>query len=190
MTGRNLWLSLGGIALIGAGAYYYFSDRDIILKFSEPQLEQKLDEQMPFTKTYLGIFDVVLTEPRVDLVDGSDRVKAGVDVTLNIKLGGQSLPLGGTIDVSGGVEYRPEKAEFFLTNSVIEDIQIQGIPALYSKKASSVMTSAISYFYETRPIYVLDDSTAKNIATRLVLKDVDVHNEKLVVTLRLGDKTN
>jgi hypothetical protein len=79
---RVLILSIVSIAAALGGVYYYFYDREYVYRFTEAQLQQALSERLPFTKTYLLIFQITLDHARVALVNGSDRVRAGLDIAL------------------------------------------------------------------------------------------------------------
>ncbi|MFK8053437.1 MAG: DUF1439 domain-containing protein [Woeseiaceae bacterium] len=172
-------------ALCMFGAYLYFQGKMYTFRFTESELQEKLAERVPLRKSYLLIFEVVLDEPRLALVEGSDRVNVGFDVTLNIKIKGEQLPLGGALDVSGGVRYEAAAGRFFLTDPVIENLTVQGIPAQYTGKVNSILTKAVAYFYSDRPIYTLRASDAKKAAAKLLLKNVIIEQRVLVVTLGL-----
>ena len=176
-----------GVAVLIAGLIYFATQRDFTFRFSETEIQRQLSERLPFTKRYLFIFDVTIDEPRVDLVDGSERVTAGADVMLNIRIGESDIPLTGAVDVSGEVDYQAEGGAFYLVNPVIENLSIDGLPDSYAEKSSEVVEAAMSEFYRNRPIYRLEGSNAKN-AGRMLLKGVAVENEELVVTLGLRKK--
>ena len=171
------------LALSVASTYYYFSGREYVYRFTEAQLQDALDARLPLTRSYLVFFEVTLDKPRVSLTEGSDRVRAGMDIVLNVKLGKEAKPLGGTIDVTGGVRYVSADGQFFLTDPVIERLELQGVSPKYAKSIRTAMTKAVAEYYATHPIYTLRASNAKQAATRLVLKDVVVQGHTLVVTL-------
>ncbi|MFA9462455.1 DUF1439 domain-containing protein [Thiohalorhabdus sp. Cl-TMA] len=169
--------------LLLGGAYYYFSGGGYVVRLTEPEIQKKLDEQLPLTKTYLVIIQVTLNNPEIDLVEGSDRVRAGLDVELNIAGYQGSKPLEGTVDVSSGILYRAEKGQFFLSDPVIENLKVQGIPEEYLKKAKKALTEALAEYYKDQPIYTLDPDDMRQAVARMVLKDVSVENKQLVLTL-------
>jgi Protein of unknown function (DUF1439) len=174
------------IAAAIGGTYYYFHAREYVYRFSEGQLQQALSEQLPFTKTYLLIFQVMLDHPRVTLVSGSDRVRAGLDITLNVQVGNQPAPLSGSVDASGGVRYDPKAGQLFLTQPRIEHLELKGVPEQYAARTAAVLSKALETYYADHPIYTLDASHAKGFAARLVLKSVAVQDQQLVVTLGIG----
>ncbi len=173
------------VLAIAAGAYFYFSGKEYTFRFTEDQLQEKLAKKLPFTKTYLLILVVTLDNPRVTLREGSSRVQAGLDVFLNIQIGEEPKPFGGSIDASGVPAYVPEEGAFYLTDPVIENLAVQGIPAKYAARVNSILTKAVARYYAERPIYTLKNTNIKQSAARLVLKGVIVENGELVITLGL-----
>lgn len=167
----------------GLGLYFYFEGREYTFRFTESQLYEKLTERTPVRKTYLFIFQVELNNPRIMLLDGSDRVNAGLDITLNIRINEEPLPLGGEIDVSGGVRYEGSEGQFFLTDPIVENLSVQGIPADMLDRVYSALTVALGEYYADRPIYTLRASDLKQAAAKLLLKNVVVQNQELVITL-------
>lgn len=165
------------------GTYFYFSGKEYVFRFSEAQLHEQLAKRLPIQKRYLLIFEVILNKPRLSLVNGSNRVNAGLDVMMNIHLGNEPLSLGGTIDISGGIRYDNKMGRFFLTDPVIEHLDLEGIPEQYAKQANTVMTDALQAYYAEHPIYTLRASDAKQVAAWLVLKNVIVQNKELVIIL-------
>ena len=166
-----------------AGTYYYYSGKEYVVRLTESEIQGKLEEKLPLTKTYLFIVEVTLNNPRVLLEDGPGRVGAGLDVIFNITLDKNPKPLGGTVDVSGGVVYLSERGEFFLADPVIENLKVQGIPQAYTDKVNKALTKALAEYYREHPIYTLRLTDMKQAAARMVLRDVKVENRELVITL-------
>lgn len=171
------------ILAVVVGAYFYFSGKEYVVRIPESDIRQKLDEKLPLTKTYLFIIQVTLDNPRVNLKNGSNRVNAGLDIVLNVTIEKNPKPLGGTVDASGGINYVPGKGEFYLTNPIIENIEIQGIPTKYMDKVNEALTKALAEYYSKNPVYTLRATDAKQVAARTVLKNVIVENKEMVVTL-------
>jgi Protein of unknown function (DUF1439) len=171
------------VLAIAAGVYFYVSSKEYVVRIPEKQLQEKLQEKLPISKSYFFIFQVTLDNPRVELTNGNDRINAGLDVVLNIKLGGEEKPLGGSLDASGSIRYEPESGQFYLTDPNIEQFSIQGIPEKHISKATTVMEQALTEYYASHPIYTLKVGDIKQAAAKLVLKSVLVENKELVVVL-------
>jgi hypothetical protein len=177
--------AIGGIILVVllASAYFYFSGKEYVFRFTESEIQNTLETNLPLTKTYLFIIQVTLKNPRVQLENGSRRVNAGLDVVLNITVDQNPEPLGGSVDVSGGVRYLSETGEFFLTDPNIERLHIQGVSEGYTDKVNSALTKALAEYYSEHPIYKLSSFDAKQVTVKMVLRNVVVENQELVITL-------
>jgi hypothetical protein len=173
-----------GVALLvfAAAAFYYLHGKEYVYVISEEALQERLAASFPVTKSYL-IFQVTLDHPRVSLQDGSDRIDAGIEAVLNIRVGQQATPLGGSLEVSSGVRYVSESGEFFLTDPIIRRFAVQGVPDRYAKAVNEITTKALSDFYRVHPVYTLSAIDAKHFAIRLALKRVIVKDRELIVTL-------
>ena len=183
---KKLGIALASTALLGVIlTLFLLQGKEFVLRISEDELQTKMDESLPLTKTYLFVVDVTLSNPRVDLIEGSDRINTGLDVTLNIKIEGQDQELGGAVDISGGVRYEPTTGEFFVIDPVVENLAIEGLPEEFTNQANDAVGSVLKAYYESYPIYTLRRTDMKKAAARLLLKSVVVENEKLVITLEL-----
>ena len=169
----------------GIGAYAYLAEKRYVLTFSEEQIRQKLSGKLPLTKTYFFIIHVTLNNPRIELREGSHRINAGMDVILNISLLNERNSLGGSVDVSAQVTYRPETGEFFLADPLVERFSVHGIPEKLTSRVNEAMGKALNEYYAAHPIYTLKATDAKHAAARLLLKDVTVQGRAVVVTLGL-----
>ncbi len=163
--------------------YFYFSGKEFVVRISEQTIQEKMAEKMPLSKIYFYIFQVTFDNTRVDLSNGSDRVNAGMDVILNIKLANENKPLGGSIDISGGIRYFPEEGQFYLAKPKIEDLSIQGVPEKYADKVRTVLGKALAEYYLKHPIYQFKSKNIKQSAAKLILKKVTIENQELVLFL-------
>lgn len=174
-----------GALLLGSVAYWYFSGQEYAIRISQQQIDAKLSEKLPFTKTYLSIFQLTLDNPRVELLADSGRIRAGLDLTLNVKINGREKPLGGAVDASAHLKYVASEGQFYLADPVIEQLSIQGLPEKYRDKARAVTELALTEYYKKHPVYRLKPGDVKQAAAKLVLRDVAVENDALVITLGL-----
>lgn len=180
---RAAILAVLGVAVVAGAAYYFLAGRDYVFRFTSEQLTQALSERLPIDKTYFSIFQVTLDEPRITLLEGSDRIIAGLDVTLRIGIGNVALSFGGSAEGSGGIRYDPARGQFFLNDPIIEDIDMQGVPDEYLSRTAGALTAALADYYLDHPIYTLDPSDYRQSAAQLILKSVVVEDQVLVVTL-------
>lgn len=171
------------VLLLGAaGVYLYMSGKKYEISLTETQLKAKLDEHLPMKNTYMVIIDVTLDNSRVALLEGSDRINAGVDVTVAIRAG-SPMQFKGTVDASAGIAYEPTKGQFFLTNPIVEKVTIPGVPETYTSKVNSVISYALSDYFKKQPVYTLDAADYKQRATQVILKGVVIKDRRLILEL-------
>ena len=182
---RKIVTALVALVLIVAGAYLYLSGQEHVVRITESEIRDTLDKTLPLTKSYFLVIQITLTNPRVHLENGSDRVRAGLDVLLNLKLDQGSEPLGASVDVSGGIRYQAQDGAFFLTDPTIEKLEAQGVPDDYAEQVNRALTQFLSSYFEENPVHTLDPTDGKQAVARMVLKDVVVENKELVLTLGL-----
>ncbi len=122
-------LVTAGLMVVALCAYLFFlRGRDFVITLTEAQIQERLDASFPITRTYLRFFKATYASPRVTFLQGTDRVRVELDVTLNILLPGQTAPLGGSIAVTTGLRYDDPRNAFCLKDPTLEAIQVQGVP--------------------------------------------------------------
>jgi hypothetical protein len=171
------------LCILVAGCWFNPGGRNYVFRFTEAQLQEKLDARMPITKNYLHIFQMTLSHPRLHLEDGSNRIKLSFDITLNTPMDTEFTPLTGSIDASSGIRYDSTQEALFLTDPKIEHSAIQGIPDKYMGKTDTALSTALAAYYTQHPVYTLKATDFKQMTGRLTLKNVTIENRNLVVTL-------
>ena len=178
------FLALVATLAVGVAAVFMFQGETVEIRLSEDELLNAVSRKLPFERTYLHVFDITLDRPRISLVDGSPRIKVGLDASVEAKLGGKP-PLAGSADASGAIRYNADQGAFFIVDPEIETLAIDGLPSAYADRADMALTKALKLFFETRPIYTLRESDTKQAAARMVLKNIAVDKGELVLTLGL-----
>lgn len=171
------------ISLALGGYYLYFHEKDYTIRISESQVYDRLNEQLPFSKTYLLFFQVLLDNLRVS-IDGAEKINVGLDITFSLSLVSTD-PLRGSVDISSGIRYDAPKAAFYLSEPQVQKLILEGIPDEFMAKANDVVNTALLEYTKKNPIYVISDKDKKNQATKMLLKKVEIGNEEIVLTLGL-----
>lgn len=180
---QGLFAGMLVLAVALGGAWWYFAGREYVVRVSEAEIHQQLDKRLPLKRSFLLVFEAELAHPRVRLRDGSDRVDLGLDVVLNLRVGHESRPLGGRVDLVTGLRYDAADGGFHLVDPVITRLDLQGVPAEYQARATRVVDAALAEFVGRYPVYTLRPSDAKRATARLLLKSVVVSGNELVLTL-------
>lgn len=181
---RKLLLAMLGLLLMGAGlTYWHLHGRAYELRLTEEELRSRLQEHMPYKRSALVIFEITLDHPRLRLFEQGNRIATGIDLSLNILVGDERKPLGGSVDVETGLRYDASKGNFHLTAPKIDRLEVQGIPLTYRSQANAAVAKALEEFFARYPVYTLHNTDLKQLTTRLVLRDVNVTGGDLVLTL-------
>ncbi|MCK4341038.1 MAG: DUF1439 domain-containing protein [Phycisphaerae bacterium] len=185
MAKRITVIVLALLILSVAAGLFIMRGKRFVVELTEGQIQEKLDARFPVEKSYLLIFVLTLSDPKVVLEEGADRLSFGLNATLNIKIGDEEKPLSGTGLVSTGIRYNPDDYSFYLTDPKIEQLAIQGIPIEYTDKVNEVAKKLALERINNYPVYQLKDDDIKQAAARLILQDLIVKEGKLVITLGL-----
>lgn len=178
------WLAIL-LLLAGISIFFYFANNDLVIRVSEKELRTKINEFMPLKKTYFLIFETELANPRVKLRDGSERIHLGMDVGVTIELFGLAKSFRGKADLSGGIRYEPDGGNFFLVNPYVEKLEIDDVPDERANKANEAISSALTAYFNTYPVYTLKGKDTRHAAADLFLKKVIVEGRHLVIYLGL-----
>lgn len=187
LPGMKRTLVIAAIVISGAliGTFVYFKGKRYEVVIPQGKIDSALSEKFPATKKYLIIFDITYFNPQVTLLEEEDRVRVGLDATLNIRLNDEPKKLGGGATVTSGIRYDGETQEFFLDDAVFERLEIQGVPEKWLETVTELASGAGKEFVQSKPVYRLEAKDAKTTAAKLLLKDFEVREQAIHVTLGL-----
>jgi hypothetical protein len=182
---RRFALAAIAVVVLGAAGYCFLGSRSWTVRLSETALRQELEQHVPFTRTYLLLFEVTLDNPRVTLPEGADRMAVGFDAMVRIRTRGSSAPLRGALELSGGVRYDPGPGELYLTDARVDRVTGLPVPPEYVASVNEALTRAVAEYMRRWPIYTLVAENRRQRAARLLLRDVTIEDSHLVLTFRL-----
>jgi len=182
--GKKLpWASGIFVLVLIIAAWFLFKGRCFTIELSESQIQKKLDERFPMNKQHLLVLTLTLSDPRVELTEGSDRISFGLSASVNIRINAQPKPLGGKGQISTALRYDPTDASFYLGDPAIQRLEVQGVPVEYVDVVNKLARELLSERLERYPVYTLDRPDLTQTAARLLLKELTVRNGNLVITL-------
>lgn len=182
---RALTIAAVVLAVALAGACLYFKGKRYEVVIPQATIDSALSEKFPASKEYLLIFSITYSNPQVTLLEEEDRVRVGLDAALNIRFNHEPKNLGGGATVTSGIRYDSETQEFYLDDAEFDQLEIQGIPEKWLEKVTEIASKAAKEFVETRPVYRLEAKDAMTAAAKLLLKDFEVRDQAIHVTLGL-----
>jgi hypothetical protein len=180
---KAITLLLIALTLAVGGALLYFKGKRYEILITKDQIDASLSERLPVTKRYLLVFSITYSNPQVTFLDDENRVQVGLEATLNIRLDGDSRNLGGTAVVTSGIRYDSDTQEFFLDDAEFNKLEIVGIPDQWLRQVTDFSSKVAREFLETRPVYRLQAKDSKTAAAKLLLKDFEVRQQAIHVTL-------
>jgi len=179
-----IWIgaALLALCLFGAGLWWYLAGASLRITISEEQILERLHEQLPKRETYLYVLDVTYDSPRIELVEASERIKAGLDLSVKLNFVGDSTPLLGTIDAAFGIRYEADEGAFYLTEPTIEELALDGLPREWTNKARDLVGEGIRTYFDDHPIYRLTERESHR-AARAVLQNVTIGQAQVILHL-------
>lgn len=150
---------------------------------TNPQIQEKLDSKFPITKTYLLFFEVTYKNARIILQNGSDKVRIGLDVTLNIPINENPELLSGGVEIISDIDFNSDAGQLFLIDCQIDKLSLKGVPPTYTDKVNDILNISVKEYLNNFPIYTLSAKDIKTTAVKLLIKDVKIRDGVLVVTL-------
>jgi hypothetical protein len=188
---RKIFAILLALVLIGIGvsAWRFWGQRyELVL--TEEQLRHTLNEKFPFDKTYFSFIHLRFSNPHIQLENGSNRIRFGCEVESKIKLDTnfEKIPgvLRGNATVSGKLRYEATQGTFFLDEPKVEDLGVAGLPIIMRSKVREAASKAAVEFLGRAPLYRFKRTDIKQAAARLVLREVEIVDEKLIITMGIG----
>jgi len=149
------------------------------IKLSEAELQKKVEAMMPIEKKKL-FFKVILSEPKIELVEGSNEVGIFTHIDIDSKLGIRGT---GRAKITGVLSYNADLNEFFFKNSKIEKLEIDKVSQKNIKQIKGLVQVIVSKTLAKRPVYRLKDDNLKHKLAKSVLQSVSVKNKKLLLEL-------
>ena len=166
-------------------ALIYFCSRQYEVTITQKQINDALQAKFPLTKSHLKIFRTTYSNPYVTLLPNSNRIEIGMDVDLEIKVGEEPKRFAGTAALTSELGYRQETKQFFIAKPEIKTLTINGVPQQYTDKISALVSDTAQKHLQQITVYTLKATDVKTTAAKLLLKNVQVKDTEIHVTLGL-----
>lgn len=142
---------------------------------TEQDLQQHLDAMMPIESTQL-FATLKLSEPKIELIEGSDQlaIRANVAVIIANRLQGR-----GWMRVQGGVDYEAESGRFFFVSPEITDLELERLAEKYQPIVKQLAQTAMTNVTKRYAVYQLKDDDLQQRMAKSVLKSVFIENQRL-----------
>jgi Protein of unknown function (DUF1439) len=170
-----LFLLCIGVALLG-GCGYGFNDGKLTLDFSAEQIQNAIAPKFPVENCPVMLTCIKLQNPKVTLLENSDRITLGFDSTVTLL----QQPIAGTAVVSAKPRFQNSTGQIFLEDTRIQDFKMQGVSANVTTLITQYGSALAQLALQTTPIYSFKNAQAEKIA-KMGISEVKVVDGKLRV---------
>ncbi|MCC6333504.1 MAG: DUF1439 domain-containing protein [Myxococcales bacterium] len=139
------------------------------------EIERELSRSFPVTREY-SVLSVELSNPKVVLKPGSDRIGLKLDATAGVAI----LKARGTVSVEGRLRYEAEPRLFYLDDPQVVALQLPGLPETQQQQVLDTINVAVRAALPTVPIHRLEQGNGKYF-----LRAVKVEDGRVIAELGL-----
>ena len=151
------------------------------LAFTREDLQSRLTRKFPRQEKH-QLMAVTFSNPEVVLEPGADTMGIRLDLNMTPRLGKRRR---GWVLAQGGIEYRPERGEFFIVNPRVRELEIDDLKKKYQQVVRSIADRIVEEYLSEVPVYRLNQKEFKQKVAKLVLKSVEIKDGRLVVVVGL-----
>lgn len=185
--GRSVssWLPrrrLGLLLLAGwvGGCASLLGPRTVVI--SDAEMSRRLAARFPIERRWLEIFDLHLTNPRVNSDAQSGRLRIEVDVRLGQRLTGSGLTA--RLQLFARPRYVPGDHSIRITDVAVDALKIEGNGQTLLGNGLAWPSALLAQALEDRTIYQLNDSQLADLNRQgLVLRRLDIGSRGLQLHL-------
>ena len=151
------------------------------LVFTREDLQAKLTQKFPRKEKH-PLMAITFSNPEILLEPGADAMGIRLEIKMAPRLGKRRK---GQVVAEGGIEYRPQRGEFFIVNPKVVSVELDDLKGKYEKSVRSVADQIVEQYLPEVAVYRLDQKDFKQKVAKLVLKSVKIRDGKLVVVVGL-----
>lgn len=167
------------VALAAAG--FLFLRQGYVYEISENDIQSRIDGQFPVQKCVL-VFCIELKKPFVRFTERDTRIEFGSAARMEIAFSEDKYD--GEAGFSGRLKYVRDKGAFFLDDSRLEYLRVNGVSDENRKNLDHLAAAMVKDYLNANPVYSFKHTVLELVAPWLELKDVKVHDG--VLRIRLG----
>ncbi len=174
------WLTRG-VAVTALAAALPALAMNFVIELGQADLQRKVERLFPVSHQD-PLYQVNLSEPRVVLREGGDRIGLGLKLSGTLL---QQLPVSGQMQVTGGLRFEPASGEFYLRDANVEELSIDGVPEQYIGEIRRLAEHTAREVLNNHPIYVLGQLGESKQLMGREIKAISVRDGKLVLELAM-----
>ncbi len=177
---KKMLIVFMAILLSAILGFMYFGQRGVTLQFSARQIENQIQQFLPYDKRAAGVLNFTFDQASVGFDAATNRIGVGMQINISVA---KLMRQDGFVRIWGVPSYRPDQNAFFLSDIIVDDLEIEGINKIYAELSANAIGVALEKFYRDRPVYTLKTDKRSQKLASMVLQDVVVSDNSLKVTL-------
>jgi hypothetical protein len=154
------------------------------VNLSQAQLNQLMDERMNKTLSFLKIFDITLSNPKVALDPANGRVITSLDAAMKNPFSGNRLT--GAAKISGKLNFDAVTKSVVLGDTRAEEFKLDGMPAQYASQVNAIGKMLAGEFMRDFTLYTLKPEDLQVNGVNYTPGKFEVLANALAITLNPG----
>lgn len=138
--------------------------------FPQAQLQRALEKRFPYEQRLMEIFTVQLSQPRLSLLPGNNRLRIEADMQIRTVLG---KSYRGQLAVQSGVRYEASQRALVLSQPELERFDLADLPKI-SSLVSSLGHSVVEPLLRDYPVHKFQPDELQIAGITLSPSTIDV----------------
>ena len=144
------------------------------------QLQDAMARKFPFNSRYLELVDVRLTNPRLSLQPGTNRLITTMDASIAPPFTGKSWT--GSFSMSSFLKVDPARRALMLDDPHMENVAIDGLSGPYADRITKAVGLIAEQLLQHTPLYTFDEQDFRYAGTQFLPTKINTTSSGLVVT--------
>ncbi|MGV3742301.1 MAG: DUF1439 domain-containing protein [Burkholderiaceae bacterium] len=150
------------------------------VELSLAQLQDAMARKFPFDSRYLELVDVRLTNPRLALQPGTNRLITTMDASLTPPF--MEKGWTGNFTMSSFLKVDPARRAIMLDDPRMENIAIDGLSGPYANRVAKALGLVAEQFLQNAPLYTFDANDFRYAGAQFLPTKINTTSNGLVVT--------
>lgn len=144
------------------------------------KLQESVENRFPFNNRYLELLDISVTNPRIALQPGTNRILTSMDASIAPPFLTSSWK--GNFAVSGNLKFDPSRNALVLAEPRVEQFAVDGLDPLYANQAKKIGGLLAEHILANMPLYTFQPDELRYGGTSFTLSKITTKPNSLVVT--------
>lgn len=144
------------------------------------QLQEAMARKFPFDSRYLELIDVRLTNPRLALQPGTNRLVTTMDASITPPFMEKSW--AGNFTMSSFLKVDPARRAIMLDDPRMENMAIDGLSGPYANRVMKGLGLIAEQFLQNAPLYTFDANDFRYAGSQFLPTKINTTSNGLVVT--------